>query len=112
MFTLLLLNAGTGTLLALISLPLILRLVGPNAWYGFRVKATLDNADLWYDANAYAGWRLLVAGVCTVVSAIGLYYVPHLRLDQYSLGCLAISGTALVVALVQSTAYIRAHTPR
>jgi uncharacterized membrane protein len=47
--------------LAAISLPLALRLIGPNSLYGFRTPATLADRDLWYSANAFAGRALLVA---------------------------------------------------
>ena len=52
---------SVGGLLALISVPLILGKVGPNPWYGFRVKKTLDDPVAWYAANRYAAWWMLVA---------------------------------------------------
>lgn len=109
MLTLVYLNVGTGALLSLLSVPLILRRVGPNPLYGFRVKATLENPDLWYDVNAYAGWRLLAAGLVDIGSAVGLSLVPGLTVDQYALGCLALAGTVLVAGLIQSAVYLRAH---
>ena len=106
---LLYLNVGTGALLALLSVPLILRWVGPNPLYGFRVKATLENPDLWYDVNAYAGWRLLAGGLVDIVSAVGLALVPGLTPDQYSFVCVALTGVVLTMRLAQSVAYLRAH---
>jgi len=44
-----------GGVLCLISLPLILGMVGPNPFYGLRVKRTLDDPDVWYPAKT--GWR-------------------------------------------------------
>ena len=46
-----------------ISIPLILRVVPPNGVYGFRNHATLSSAAIWYPANAFAGWALVVAAV-------------------------------------------------
>jgi uncharacterized membrane protein len=46
-----------------ISIPLILRVVPPNGIYGFRNHATLSSATIWYPANAFAGWALVVAAV-------------------------------------------------
>ncbi len=43
MLTLLILYVVTGVLLAGLAVPLIKRKVPPNNWYGFRVKATLEN---------------------------------------------------------------------
>lgn len=47
---------------ALLSVPLILRLVPPNGSYGFRIPATQSSRAVWYPANAFSGWALVVAG--------------------------------------------------
>lgn len=47
-------------LLVIISVPLILEIVPPNGIYGFRVSGTRSPA-IWYPANAFMGWALLVA---------------------------------------------------
>ena len=70
-----------GFLLAALSVPLILRRIPPNPWYGFRVQQTLNHPDVWYAANAYAGWRLFWTGIATIVGAIALYRVPNPGLD-------------------------------
>ena len=49
--------------LAVIALPLALQWIGPNRLYGFRTRATLSNRELWYSANAFAGWGLLIAAI-------------------------------------------------
>jgi hypothetical protein len=52
----------------LISLPLVLRLVPLNRWYGFRTRKTLSNADVWYAANYKGGVGLIVASVIALVA--------------------------------------------
>ena len=47
-------------LVVIISVPLILKIVPPNGIYGFRVSGTRSPA-IWYPANAFMGWALLVA---------------------------------------------------
>jgi hypothetical protein len=101
------LYVGSGLLLSALSIPLILRHIPPNGLYGFRVKATLENPDLWYTVNVYSGWRLLAAGLSTVVAAVGLTFVPGLTVDGYALGCLAVTGIVLIVGLAQSVLYLR-----
>jgi SdpI/YfhL protein family len=49
--------------LAVLSIPLILRMVPPNGVYGFRVAATQSSPAIWYSANAFMGWALFVAAV-------------------------------------------------
>jgi hypothetical protein len=107
MSILLYLYVGTGLLLSVLSVPLILRRIPPNGLYGFRVKATLDDPDLWYAVNAYSGWRLLAGGLSAVAAAVGLAVVPGLTVDLYALGCLAITGTVLVIGLIQTVLYLR-----
>ena len=58
---------------ALISIPLILKIVPPNGIYGFRDSVTLSSKAIWYPANAFAGWALLVAAA---VSATLLVRLP------------------------------------
>ena len=56
-------------ILVAISVPLILRRVPPNGFYGFRTPRTLANPTLWYEANVFSGWSLLLAGVVTALLA-------------------------------------------
>jgi hypothetical protein len=89
---------------ALTSLPLALRLVPPNAFYGFKTRYTRSHPAVWYDANAFVGRgmfavSLLSAGVLAsdpgsheiwmeaaivafpllAVTLAGLVYLRHLR---------------------------------
>jgi hypothetical protein len=57
---------------AIISIPLILRVVSPNGIYGFRIAATQASRAIWYPANAFMGWALLVAAVVSVTLLIVL----------------------------------------
>jgi hypothetical protein len=57
---LILLFAGFNVLLIALSVPMIQGRVKPNPWYGFRIPLTLNNADIWYPANRYAGQLLLI----------------------------------------------------
>ena len=43
MTILLIFYVGAGLLLRVLSVPLLLGKVGPNPWYGFRVRRTLEN---------------------------------------------------------------------
>jgi hypothetical protein len=54
---------ASSVVIAAISIPLVLRLVPPNGVYGFRTTLTRSSADIWYPANAFLGWALLVGSV-------------------------------------------------
>ena len=47
--------------IALVSVPMILQLVPPNRFYGFRTPRTLASPAVWYRANLFAGWALAIA---------------------------------------------------
>lgn len=55
--------AASCVLFAAIGIPLILRAVPPNGVYGFRIALIQSNSSIWYPANAFMGWALLVAAV-------------------------------------------------
>jgi hypothetical protein len=107
MLALLLLSTSTGLLLAAISIPLILQKIGPNPWYGFRVKKTLDDPAVWYPVNAYAGKRLLVVGLVSSLSALLLFFVSGMDLKTYALACAGITLGGILVAVIQSVFYLR-----
>lgn len=52
-------------LIAVISVPLIFKMVPPNGVYGFRTSLTRSSSDIWYQANAFMGWVLLAAAVAS-----------------------------------------------
>ena len=99
--------AGSGLLAILIALPLIERRIKPNPWYGFRVRATLENPELWYDVNAHMGRRLLISGLITTFAAVALFLIPNLSPDTYILLCGGISVFAIAVGFAQSARYLK-----
>ena len=107
MDTLLILFTSSGLLLAAISVPLILGKIGPNPWYGFRVKKTLQDRAVWYPVNAYAAKRLLVVGLGISINAAVLFFIPEIHLMGYALSCAGIGLGGLLVTVIQSFVYLR-----
>ncbi|ODT97675.1 MAG: hypothetical protein ABS79_07150 [Planctomycetes bacterium SCN 63-9] len=66
-------HLSTGVLNILIALPLIRRRIPPNGLYGFRTRKTRANEQVWYDANAYSGHCLKLAGIATIAAGFILY---------------------------------------
>lgn len=64
---------ASAVIISAISIPLILKLVPPNGMYGFRTSVTRSSVDIWYAANAFMGWALLLAAV---VSVSGVAWLP------------------------------------
>ncbi len=96
-----------GSLLALLSLPLIFRKIKPNPIYGFRVSQTLDNPQVWYDVNSYSGKWLLAVAVVTLAASLGLYLIPGISVDIYALACLGVFVAVFAAAIVQSIRYLK-----
>lgn len=107
METILVLYAGIGLLLILVAIPLIRKKIKPNHLYGFRVPQTLNDPEVWYATNAHAGKRMVAAGLCTVLAAIGFYYVPGITVDTYAWACLAVFVLVFGIGMVQSWRYMK-----
>ena len=101
------LYVGARVLLSGLSLPLLWRKVGPNPWYGFRVRRTLEDPEVWYSANRYAAKWMLGVGLIYTAVAAALYAAPGLDLVRYALTCAAVLLTGLTVGIVQSFRYLR-----
>jgi len=103
---LLLVYVASGLLLIGLALPLVYRKIPPNHLYGFRIKRTLENRDVWFAANAFAGRQLVWTGLATVTAAVVLYLLPINRVDAYAIAVTAIMLVSLTVALIQSFRFL------
>jgi uncharacterized membrane protein len=101
-----------GILLILLAVPLMLEKVKPNAVYGFRVRATLEDPAAWYAVNKHFGRRLLIVGLLDCIASVLLYFVPGISVDAYALGMLAVFGVAFSIALLQSWKYMKSLEER
>lgn len=50
-------------LFAVVGMPLVLKMVPPNPFYGVRTETTLASASVWYKANFWAGLVAVVLGL-------------------------------------------------
>ena len=64
---------GLDVVLAGIALPLALRKVRRNFFYGFRTPATLSDDRIWYEANAHFGRGLLIACIVGAIAILALW---------------------------------------
>jgi uncharacterized membrane protein len=55
-------------LMIAVSVPMALKLVPPNGYFGFRTPKTLSSTPIWYAANQRAGFSLICAGVLTLAA--------------------------------------------
>jgi uncharacterized membrane protein len=102
----LLMQVIPGLLLIALSVPLIRGKIGPNPWYGFRVRRTLEDPVVWNKANAYAGKSLLWAAIVMIVGSVMLYLVPGLDGPTYAVACAVIVLVAIGVVVVSSFRFL------
>jgi len=63
------LAAGLPALLLALGIPLALRLVPPNRFYGYRTATTFASPEAWYRINLATGLALIAAGVASGICA-------------------------------------------
>lgn len=112
MLLLLTIYVAAGLLMAGLAIPMIKGWLNPNPYYGFRVQATLDDPAVWFPANRYAGWRLLVAGLVIAAAAVVFYWLPGQELERFAYSCLAATAIALGWAILSSFLYLRRLTAK
>lgn len=84
-----------GPLLLVLSLPLMLRWVPRNRFYGFRVPATLRDDRVWYEINASAGRQSVGLGALMVT----LEFVLPVAIRDGVLVAVGVLGLLLITAL-------------
>ena len=89
-------------IIAVASLPLLLKVVPPNRFYGFRTRRTLADRELWFRANRFAGGAFFLAAAA---SALVFMLQPQYASGR-SLAGLAIFVVPLVVAVAACAVYL------
>lgn len=89
-----------GPLLIVLSIPLVLRLVPRNRFYGFRIPATLSSESVWYDANALCARHMILLGLFMVA----LEFVLPLTLRIPVLRVVGVVGLVGITAVDWRTA--------
>jgi len=98
-----------GLLFFVLSLPLWLRLVPMNSFYGVRLPSTLASDPRWYDVNAVFGkhvfiWSLLVIGA----GMAGFYQLPRHQ-DAYAWASITLTLVAVAASVVSTLIWMRRH---
>jgi uncharacterized membrane protein len=105
-----LIYAGNGLLFIALSIPLVLRKVGPNHLYGFRFPKTLADEKTWYAVNRTGGIDLCIAGVFITITALLLkLFLPDSSTEIYALINTAILVIAVTCVLVHSLIVLKRY---
>lgn len=106
MTTLMLFYFASGLLLMALAIPLIRGKMKPNGLYGFRIRKTLENPDIWYPANVYAGKGLFVVGLLTTAVSLLPLFIPTLTVDTFAILAAIIVLGVLFVVIGLSVRYV------
>ena len=90
----------------LISIPLVLRKIGPNVVYGYRTRATLSDPALWYEANALFGRRLIAASLVSALAALFLARPGLMSPDTFLPVSVVLLGAPVAVAGVMTSRFV------
>jgi len=98
--------AGFPIMTFALGIPLALKLVPPNRFYGFRTSTTLSSVEAWYQINFVTGLALIAAGVVGGLAALLLSHgVIALKPEfRYTIGIL-LTALATLVFLIPVVFY-------
>jgi hypothetical protein len=97
--------------MALISIPLILRKVPRNVLYGFRTCRTLSDDFLWYETNAYFGRGLAVSSFISAAAVLMVYGVGSVSQRFFFVSAIAALVVPPLVTTVLTLRFARSLTP-
>ena len=80
-------------LILLLSIPLIIGIVPRNRFYGIRTRKTLSDDAIWYPANRFGGWALIIASCLYLRPAWILVYDRKL-VDTFLSGLCISAGSS------------------
>ena len=92
--TLGILNIGFAVLIVALSIPLVMRKVKMNRFYGVRIPKSFSSEANWYAINAYGGRQLIAWSLLPLVCGI---LCVVFRLDQLNSGLGTVIGAAPIL---------------
>jgi len=98
-------NLVIGLVVIGVSIPLVLKWVPKNRWYGVRLKKSLKSDENWYAINAYGGKWMIAAGA--VLAAIGALTLDIDIQQEWLLKALSFAPLLIVLAIIPIVIYSR-----
>lgn len=90
---------GVSLLMALVFLPLALGLIGPNPIYGYRTPASYSSPEVWYRANAIAGWIGLGFSAASAILTAALLRSGRLTPERRSAAAWGVFVAAMLISV-------------
>ncbi len=95
-------------LILIASLPLVIGIVPRNRVYGIRTCKTLSDDNIWYPANRFGGWALIISCLFYILLS-GLMPYNKIQQDNFSIWTIHFMGFLLLLAagIVITLLYVR-----
>ena len=98
-----------GFVLSIVSLPLWLRLVPMNSFYGVRLPSTFVSDERWYDVNAVFGRHLFCWSLTVIAAGIaGFYQLPRHQ-DAYSWAAVTLTLVGVAASVASTLVWMHRH---
>ncbi|HDM66912.1 MAG TPA: SdpI family protein, partial [Thermoplasmatales archaeon] len=88
------------------SIPFIYGRIPPNKVFGFRIRETYNNGDLWYKVNRYCGRDLLVAGFLILFMGVIFLFLEVESIVGFIVG-FWFAVIPLIVVSIRSYLFLR-----
>jgi uncharacterized membrane protein len=93
--------SGSGLLISVLAIPLVLRRVPPNSFYGIRTKASFASDSDWYRINVIGGRYLALSGLVILVIGIVGFFLPVSFRDPYSISATVAALLAVIIPCIR-----------
>jgi uncharacterized membrane protein len=95
-------------LISLFSIPLVIGIVPRNRFYGMRTRKTLADDSIWYRANRFGGWALIISCLFYLLLS-GLMPYDKNHSDNISVWMIHFLGflLPLTVGVILTLLYLR-----
>lgn len=98
-----------GLLLFFVSLPLALRKVPMNRYYGVRTSVAFKSDQNWYEINAYGGTQLAIWSVLIIAVGIAGFFMPREWLKKYDAWAVLSVVVAVAASVVKTVLWSRRY---
>ncbi len=100
---------SVGLLLSALSLPLWLRLVPMNSFYGVRLPSTFVSDERWYEVNAVFGRHLFGWSLAVIAAGIaGFYQLPRYQ-ESYAWASVTLTLVGVAASVVATLWWMHQH---
>jgi uncharacterized membrane protein len=92
---------GVSLFAAAICIPLVLRKVPRNQWYGMRTPRTMNGSDAeWYETNRITGIAMVIGALISALGDVLLGLIPISATARYGVSALLLLAAVLLPVLI------------